>query len=344
METKEKVKIVIVSGFLGAGKTTLIKKILDEGIYDERLAIIENEFGDIRIDEGRLEETGVEIRSLSSGCICCTLAGNFKTALETLVLEQQIGRILIEPTGIGRLSDIIAVVRGLEASSHVELDVALTVVDALDFEDYLEVFGDFFTDQIRHAQILALSKVQLCPEDTVDGVIRTLQELNPQARIAAAPWDSLVAATILDKPRRGCVDHRDPHESNQPGALHQSHNHEAGTEPSGQVDHDHGDDPVFEQWSLETATLYSRGSLEAILRSLSDPQYGKVLRAKGTLPAPGGLWLDFDLVTPSYEITEGKPRPIGQAAVIGQGLDQTAIADLFRMHAKESTNGNHQFV
>lgn len=343
METKEKVKIVIVSGFLGAGKTTLIKKILDEGIYHERLAIIENEFGDIRIDEGRLEETGVEIRSLSSGCICCTLAGNFKTALETLVLEQQIGRILIEPTGIGRLSDIIAVVRGLEASSPVELDLALTVVDAMDFEDYLEVFGDFFTDQIRHAQILALSKVQLCPEETVDGVIRTLREFNPQARIAAAPWDSLAAATILDKPQRGSLDHGDPHDGGQPGALDQSHNHEAGTEPSGQV-HDHGDDPVFEQWSLETATLYSRGSLEAILGSLSDPQYGKVLRAKGTLPAPGGLWLDFDLVTTSYEITEGKPRPIGLAAVIGQGLNQAAIAGLFRMDGKESNNGNHQFV
>jgi G3E family GTPase len=174
------VKIDIISGFLGAGKTTMLKKLLNEEALGDRIAIIENEFGDINIDADRLEETGIEIRPLSAGCICCTLSGDFLTAIKELIKEHSPKRIVIEPTGVGRLSEIISVVNKVTESGDVELDMAMTIVDAVDFEDYIDVFGGFFKDQIQNANIIVLSKSQLADENTVNEVIKAVREINSQ--------------------------------------------------------------------------------------------------------------------------------------------------------------------
>ena len=315
------IKIDIVSGFLGAGKTTMIKKLLDENVLGDGIAIIENDFGDINIDANRLEESGIEIKSIASGCICCTLSGDFHTSMMELIKEHNPKRIIIEPTGVGRLSDIISVIERVKKSEDVELNIAMTIVDVLEFEDFIEVFGDFFKDQIQHANIIALSKSQLSHETSVNNVISSIRDINPKANIIATPWDELEAKDILNVT-----------------GLEESYNHEdhdyicACHEHDCHIHHEHDEDLVeeaLEYISIETMKAFSNEKLETILDTLKDPVYGKVFRAKGSIIDQDRKWLDFDFLPKGINIKEGKVKTIGQATVIGRNLNKEAIRNLF---------------
>lgn len=317
------VKIDIISGFLGAGKTTMIKKLLSEEALGEGVAIIENEFGDISIDGDRLKESGVEIKSITSGCICCTLSGNFQMAIKDLIEEYKPKRIIIEPTGVGLLSDIISAVNRSKKTEDIELNMAMTIVDILEFEDYIEVFGNFYTDQIINANIIALSKAQLTDEKMVNGVIKSVRELNPHGSIIATPWDQLNARDILEIGESNKLspnsktyghDHHDHHDHNHD--HHHDHNHEDA-------------DDKFDYSSFETMKTYKKEDLESTLKFLNDPSYGKILRAKGSLLDANKKWIDFDFTPSSFNIVEGKVRPIGQVTVIGNELDKDSIKALF---------------
>lgn len=317
------VKIDVVSGFLGAGKTTMINKLLAEGVLGDGIAIIENDFGDINIDSGRLEKSCIEIKSISSGCICCTLSGDFQTAMVDLIKEYNPKRIIIEPTGVGRLSDVISVINRLKKTEDIELNTSMTVVDVVEFEDFIEVFGDFFKDQIQHANIIALSKSQLTDEMSVNNVISSIREINPKANIVATPWDELEAKDILnvtsleENYNYGNHDHICTcHEDN----CHDHH------------EHHHDEDTVEESMeyvTIETMKMFSKEKLEAILDSLRDPVNGKVFRAKGSIINEDKRWLDFDFLPKSFDIIEGKVKTIGQGTVIGRNLNKEAIRNLF---------------
>lgn len=313
------VKIDIISGFLGAGKTTMIKKLLDEDVLGDRIAIIENEFGDISIDSDRLEESGVEIKEISSGCICCTLSGDFQKAIKELIEEHSPNRIIIEPTGVGRLSDIISTISMVKESEDIEIDMAMTIVDVLEFEDFIEVFGDFFTDQIQHADVIALSKAQLTDASTVNNVINSIRDINPNANIIATPWDELESKDILNVAKSNKVDKNicvhDGHDCD----YHHDH------------DHSHEEDSAntLEYFSFETMKTYSEEKLRTILNSLKDPVYGKVLRAKGSLLNEYKNWVDFDFTPKNVDIKEGKVKTIGQGTIIGNSLDKDSIRNLF---------------
>lgn len=316
------IKIDVISGFLGAGKTTMINKLLGEGVLGDGIAIIENDFGDINIDAGRIQESGVEIKSLSSGCICCTLSGDFHTALLELIKEYKPKRIIIEPTGVGRLSDVIGVINRVKKTEAVELNISMTVVDVVEFEDFIEVFGDFFKDQIKNANIIALSKSQLTDQVSVNNVISSIREINPKANIVATPWDELEAQDILNTRhdhRCSCHDHHHDehhcHEHNCDG--HHHHHDEDSVEES------------MEYLSIETMKMFSKDKLEAILYSLKDPIYGKVFRAKGSIINEDRRWVDFDFLPKAFEIKEGKAKTIGQGTVIGRNLNKEAIRNLF---------------
>jgi G3E family GTPase len=299
------IKVDVISGFLGAGKTTMIKKLLDEDILGEGIAIIENEFGDINIDADRLKKSGIEIRSISYGCICCTLSGDFHMALKKLIREYNPKRIIIEPTGVGRLSDIISIVNMIKRSENVELNMTMTIVDTVEFEDYIEVFGDFFTDQIQHANIITLSKSQLVDKVSVNKVIDSIRKINPKANIIATPWDELEAKYIIDIPNL-----------NDDYSHHHDHEENSGSES-------------FEFCSFETMKTYSKENLELILSSLNNPSYGKVLRAKGALLNTDRKWVDFDFVLKGFNVIEGKVKTIGQVTVIGKELNKETIRNLF---------------
>ncbi|MBP5432583.1 GTP-binding protein [Ruminococcus sp.] len=190
-------KISIFSGFLGAGKTTLIKKLIQEGYKGEKLVLIENEFGQIGIDGGFLQDAGVEITEMNSGCICCSLVGDFGKALEKVLADYAPDRILIEPSGVGKLSDVIRAVQNINAHD-VELDGFTTVVDAKKYKMYMKNFGEFFDNQITYASCLILSHTSGLSQDKLDDCVKSLREKNPSAPIVTTEWDELTGKQLVD--------------------------------------------------------------------------------------------------------------------------------------------------
>lgn len=190
-------KVDIISGFLGAGKTTLISKLLKEALPDEQVVLIENEFGEIGIDGGFLKDSGVEIREMNSGCICCSLVGDFGTSLKEVVDKYHPDRIIIEPSGVGKLSDVIKAVKDLHIENEIRLNSASTVADASKVKMYMKNFGEFFNNQIEHAGTIILSRTQNVSEDKVKKAIEMIRSLNADAHIITTPWDSLDGKQIL---------------------------------------------------------------------------------------------------------------------------------------------------
>ena len=190
-------KIDIISGFLGAGKTTLIKKLLADAYASEQIVLIENEFGEIGIDGGFLEEAGIEIREMNSGCICCSLVGDFEEALKKVITEYHPDRIVIEPSGVGKLSDVIT---AIEKAAHVcdlQIEARTTVADANKCMMYMKNFGEFFNNQIEHATAILLSRTQNMSEAKLTKIVEKIKEHNPNAAIITTPWDELSTQTPL---------------------------------------------------------------------------------------------------------------------------------------------------
>ncbi len=191
-------KIDIVSGFLGAGKTTLIKKLLKETLADEKVVLIENEFGEIGIDGGFLQEAGIEIKEMNSGCICCSLVGDFGASLKEVLTTYTPERILIEPSGVGKLSDVMKAVQDAMADRDVQLNSAVAVVDACKCKMYLKNFGEFFINQIEHAGTIILSRTDKISEDKLTACVGMIREHNAKATIITTPWDALEGRDILE--------------------------------------------------------------------------------------------------------------------------------------------------
>ena len=231
-------KIDIISGFLGAGKTTLIKKLLDESFKGEKLVLIENEFGEIGIDGGFLKDAGVEITEMNSGCICCSLVGDFGAALKQVLADYAPARIVIEPSGVGKLSDVVAAVERVQAESpDLHLNSFVTVVDAAKAKVYMKNFGEFFNDQVEHACAIILSRTQKIDQHKLDGAVTLLREKNPKAAILTTPWDQLTGAQILSAMEGGRdLAHELMEEIEHEGHHHHHHDHEDHSH----CDHEHG--------------------------------------------------------------------------------------------------------
>ena len=224
--------IDIYSGFLGAGKTTLIKKMISEAFTGQKLALIENEFGEIGIDGGFLREAGIEITEMNSGCICCSLVGDFGDALRKLISEYHPERILIEPTGVGKLSDVIAAARQVE-SEDVQLGCFITVADAKKVKLYMKNFGEFYNNQIETASCIVLSRTDSITQDKLDAAVALLREHNPRATIVTTPWDQLTGAQLLSAMEQTHTLARELSELE--AATHYEHHH-----------HDHEDEETHE--------------------------------------------------------------------------------------------------
>ena len=191
-------KIDIISGFLGAGKTTLIKKLLKEALSGQKVVLIENEFGEIGVDGGFLKEAGIEIKEMNSGCICCSLVGDFGTSLKEVLETYHPERILIEPSGVGKLSDVAAAVANVDFEEEVQLNSAVAVVDASKCKMYIKNFGEFFVNQIEHAGTIILSRTGNISEDKLNKAIELIRQHNAEATIITTPWDELDGQAILD--------------------------------------------------------------------------------------------------------------------------------------------------
>ena len=235
-------KIDIISGFLGAGKTTFIKKLLEEAIAGEQVVLIENEFGEIGIDGGFLKDSGIEIREMNSGCICCSLVGDFGRSLEEVLTKYQPDRVIIEPSGVGKLSDVMKAVRDVAANLDVALNSAVTVVDASKCKMYMKNFGEFFNNQVAYAGTIILSRTDVADVKKVDAAVKMLREANPKAVIVTTPVSQLTGAQLLE-----IIEKPDTMEEElMKEALeafeehhHHHHHHEHGEECGCGHDHEH---------------------------------------------------------------------------------------------------------
>ena len=196
-------KIDIFSGFLGAGKTTLIKKLLKEALAGTKVVLIENEFGEIGVDGGFLQESGIQIKEMNSGCICCSLVGDFGTSLKEVLETYQPERVLIEPSGVGKLSDVIKAVQGVDTGAEVELNSAVAVVDAKKCKMYIKNFGEFFINQIEHAGTIILSRTGDISQDKLEKCVELIKEHNDHAVIITTPWEQLDGKDILETIENG---------------------------------------------------------------------------------------------------------------------------------------------
>ena len=258
-------KIDIVSGFLGAGKTTLIKKLLKEALADTKLVLIENEFGEIGIDGGFLKEAGIEIKEMNSGCICCSLVGDFGTSLKEVLDTYTPERILIEPSGVGKLSDVMKAVQDAMADREVVLNSAVAVVDACKCKMYIKNFGEFFINQIAHAGTVVLSRTDKLSEEKLAACVSMVREHNAKATIITTPWDALDGRDILET-IEGAKDleaelmrevmemHEEHHHHHEHSheCHHESHDHEHHHECChGEHDHEHDHECHHEDYSHE---------------------------------------------------------------------------------------------
>ena len=275
-------KIDIISGFLGAGKTTLIKKLIEQAFKGEKLVLIENEFGEIGIDGGFLKDAGVQITEMNSGCICCSLVGDFGTALKQVITDYTPDRIIIEPSGVGKLSDVIKAVKDVSGNLDVELDSYTTVADVSKVKIYMKNFGEFFNNQIESANTIILSRTQTTTQDKIEKAVAMIREKNDHATIITTPWDEIDGAaireamqnyksleeTMMDEAKKGhdhdhdhgdectcgCHDHdhhhhdHDEHEHHHDHDEHEHHHdhdeheHHHDHDDHGHHDHDHGDE------------------------------------------------------------------------------------------------------
>jgi len=343
-------KIDIISGFLGAGKTTLIKKLLSEAFPGEKLVLIENEFGEISIDGGFLKDAGIQISEMSSGCICCSLVGDFNRALRDVHARFKPDRILIEPSGVGKLSDVIVAVEDTAKDvPELTLNSYVTVADAGKIKVYMKNFGEFYNNQIEAAGTIILSRTQNISRERLEAGVALLREKNAQAAILTTPWDELDGKTILSAIEKVSLadellekmraehaageaehahehhhDHEHDHEHHHDHEEEHEHEHEHGHEHH----HHHHADEVFASWGRETPKVFSRQRLEEILTALDSGAYGHILRAKGIVDAGGG-WLEFDFVPEEREIRECGPDYTGRLCVIGSELKEDKLSELF---------------
>ena len=337
--------IDIFSGFLGAGKTTLIKKLIKESFAGQKVVLIENEFGEIGIDGGFLKESGIQINELNAGCICCSLVGDFRAALQQVVEQYHPDRIVIEPSGVGKLSDVTRAVEGVAERLDVKLNSFVTVADVNKVKMYMKNFGEFYDDQISHASCIILSRTQTASEEKIAAAVAMLREKNPTATIVTTAWDSLTGEQIL-KAMSSKDDFKaeliamaakanEKHAEEDEEEEHEHHHHhydENGVCSCGHHHHHHQDheaDEVFTSWGVETAKKFSKADIERALTELDGGKYGMILRSKGIVDGGADGWLEFDYVPGEWEVRQRGADVGGKLVVIGSKLDEKAIAALF---------------
>ena len=342
-------------GETGAGKTTLIKKLLKDAFQGEQVVLIENEFGEIGIDGGFLQDAGIEITEMNSGCICCTLVGDFSVALKKVLDEYHPDHVIIEPSGVGKLSDVAAAIENVKEDADIEIEGRITVVDGKKAKMYLDNFGEFFENQVEHASTIVISRTQNMTDEKIEACVHLLREKNDKATIISTPWDQLSGDAICHALEHGAeieglFEHHHDHDEECTCGHHHEHHHdhdeECGCGHHHEHHHDHDEecscgcghhhhhhaDEVFTSWGKETAHKYTEEELDYLLKALSETDaYGTILRSKGIIQMTDGNWKQFDLVPQEYEVRDGNADYSGRMVVIGTDLKEDELAKLFHV-------------
>lgn len=343
------IKIDIISGFLGAGKTTFLKKIVGEALQNCKIVMIENEFGEIGIDGDFLQASGIEVKEINSGCICCSLVGDFAASLQEVIEQFQPERILIEPSGVGKLSDVIKAVEDI----GMKVNSTVTIVDAIKYKIYSKNFGEFYLNQVTHANTIVLSRTDNMTVEKIEKCLQLLKSHNPSATIITTPWEQLQGKVILDvmenqeklenkllketqvSMTKKNSNHEEEHAHECNCKHEEEHGHECNCDHKEEHAHDcncgqHHAEEVFVSWGRETVSLYAEEEIKHCLEHLEDDEkYGFVLRCKGMLPKEDGSWIYFDYTPGEIEIRRGNPHFIGKICVIGSNLKELNLEKLF---------------
>ena len=340
-------KVDIISGFLGAGKTTFIKELIEKVFAGEKLVLIENEFGEIGIDGGFLQDAGIEIT------------------------EYHPDHVIIEPSGVGKLSDVAAAIENVKEDADIEIEGRITVVDGKKAKMYLDNFGEFFENQVEHASTIVISRTQNMTDEKIEACVHLLREKNDKATIISTPWDQLSGDAIRHALEHGaeieglfehhhdhdeectCGHHHEHHHDHDEECTcghhhehHHDHDEECGCGHHHEHHHDHDEecscgcghhhhhhaDEVFTSWGKETAHKYTEEELDYLLKALSETDaYGTILRSKGIIQMTDGNWKQFDLVPQEYEVRDGNADYAGRMVVIGTDLKEDELAKLFHV-------------
>ena len=304
------VKIDIVSGFLGAGKTTLIKKFIESGFFKEKIVIIENEFGEIGIDGVMLRKYGIDIKELNSGCICCTLTGDFVKSIDEIIEKFSPERILIEPSGVAKLSEVLNACESVEFRKKAIVDLKITVVDVTKYDIYISNFEDFFENQIKFANTIILSRIQNVSIETIEKTVAKIRKINKKANIISVPWENL---DINDIKSNNIMLALNIDVDN----LTSEHNH-------------NHNDFSFDVFSIETNLIFSEDKLKNILTAIeTDDSIGNIIRGKGIVKTENNLWLEFNYVPEEISVDKAEVSNIGKVCIIGTNLNNSKIEKLF---------------
>ena len=316
-----KIEIDIFSGFFGAGKTTLIKKLIDENLYNKKVVIIENEFGEIGIDGIFLEKYNIEVKEINAGCICCSTFNDFNNTLKGIIDSKEIERIIIEPSGVGKLSEIIQIVKNLESENDIYLNMIITVVDVTMYADYIDFFSEFYKDQIIYANTIVLSRTQNVNFEELENVVSKIRNLNKNANIVTTSWDKLSGDNII------CAAGKDEKQElyNEVTFIKMPK-----SKVKMKINRLKLAENVFSSWGVKTPKIFSKEALNTILNNLrNEKSYGKVLRAKGIIQVDENHWVEFDYLPKQIEIRDSSPDYTGRICVIGINLNKKNISKNF---------------
>lgn len=312
-----KIKIDIYSGFLGAGKTYLMKKLITEGAYEKNIAIIENEFGEVSIDAAILRESNIEVREINSGCICCQVTGDFKEAVLEVIKKYSPERIIIEPSGVAKLTDIVKVFREGKLKEISEIDNIITVIDPEKFDMYINNFKDFYQDQILNTKKIVLSRVQKLDYKEVETVVSKIRKLNRRAVIISEDWRKIKGRDILNQ-----KDYEN---------LSLKGNNTFKARLNKKVEEYKKADEIFETFAIYPNSEMSKSELVSKFKFISSSKnYGDILRAKGIIKLIDGSYGQFDFVKDEFEIREIKDNKNSVISFIGIKLNKDELKGLFR--------------
>ncbi|MGL4107831.1 CobW family GTP-binding protein [Clostridium sp. LP20] len=314
-------KIDIVSGFLGAGKTTLIKKLISEVSKEDKIAIIENEFGEVSIDGDLLKDANIDIKEISSGCICCSIAGDFKQSIKDIIKGYHPTRLIIEPSGVAKVTEVIESCREVGKTYNASINYIFTVVDIINFDMYVNNFGEFYKDQISNAKTIVLTRVQDIDSKLVEKATQKIRENNKYATIIAVPLNMMDGSDIVKiaegdfiktiEKRLSMVEKSSISKRMVNTTKHNAHN-------------------IFDTLGIETTKLYSELALKRIFERIKETdEFGNILRGKGLVKTESGGWVEFHYTPGQFNIKSTNNKGLGKIAIIGEKLDKSKLKYLF---------------
>lgn len=313
-------KIDIISGFLGAGKTTLIKKLLKEALSNEKIAIIENEYGEVGIDGNLLKGEKIDVKEITSGCICCSITGDFKEAIIEIIEQYKPDRIIIEPSGVAKLSQVIEPINDLIKLGNMKLNTQIVVIDVNNLSTYIDNFGEFYINQIINAKTIIFSRTQDANDEEIMYGAKAIRKLNPRCSIITTPWNYISAKRILE-----VAEFKVEELIKEVKSVKKPLNNMYFMK-----NYNMKNDTSFESWGEETPKIFSKREIEKILKKFSEnDDYGTILRAKGVVKIDKNNWILFDYVPNEIKIKPIECDYTGRICIIGVNLKKEKIRRLF---------------